>query len=156
MRAVLAALPVSLVICVSAVPAAPAKDAAVRTALQARYDMLARAFRKKDSRALMAGLTGDFTEKRDGQTLSRKQWEAEIAQILAGTRSVSRMAFKIDRLTVKGASAVAVAKLSLARSVTTPEGPRSQSLTRTSRDTWVKTSAGWRLKRMEVLSSKSE
>ncbi|MGC8667552.1 MAG: nuclear transport factor 2 family protein [Chthonomonadales bacterium] len=130
---------------------------AVRKALSARYAASDAALRKKDARVLMGMVTPDFTVKTAaGQTLTAKQLPALLEQEFAAIKEIKDSRWRILDLKVKGN--VATVKMTQTLSgVILGQDQKTHTLSSTnvSVDTWVRTSAGWKLRKSVELSEKT-
>lgn len=134
-----------------------AEDAAVRGQIEAQMARFQKAFRNKELAAMRSITTPDFTMKSpDGTVSSRKEAESVIAAEMKSIRSIKEWTLKIERLTVKGNVATAIVSERMVAQVANPLGKDRLSVANARmRETWIKTSAGWRYKRAEALSASS-
>ena len=134
----------------SATPSTPA-----RRELEAQYAMIQRAYRGRNPYAVFQLMTPDYTWKRVGMPiLSRRGAQQTLHEWLGRLRAVKGVAARIERVSVSGGSALVLRTATLAAVVADQAG-RAHDLvsTETSRDSWVKTRAGWRLRHTETLRS---
>ena len=139
----------------SAAPASGADKTRIKRELERQYGALTAALARKDVKAYMSMLTPDVVWVwEDGQVLSRNQIEAGLKADVAPTKKLVSNTFKIHRLELSRGTVITLIAGSTTRQVLnrfgTRETLRSSS---TRRVTWVKDSRGWKVKRIEVLSS---
>lgn len=145
---------------------APAAQAAVRQELEAHYARWAQAIKAKDRAALQQFIeqetTPDFVSRGPEGTQTRQQVLDALKSTNEPWEPPQELRVKIDRLTLQGDKAV-VRVSDQAEGVTTDRkltgdasGKPHRLVTRgVNRDTWVRTAAGWKLKRHEVLEVKT-
>ena len=108
----------------------------------------------KNIQSLLQFLTPDFTQKNlDGKTADRKAARANFEAAMRAMKSLSA-GFTIEKATSEKAGTLVTGKYLFA-GMTNPKGqgekPQQLALAFPMKTLWVKTSAGWRLKRMEQL-----
>jgi hypothetical protein len=158
----------SLVIGAAMAPAR-ADDAEVRRELEAAYARRSQALMARDAGALIRFFeektTPDYRLKAPQGQLTHQE---RIDRLKAGNTPWGApgddrpvvIRVTIDKLTVQGVEALAMASISQARNVTDPKvtGDASEKAHEmvnhlSSRDAWVKTATGWKLKLQEVLDN---
>jgi hypothetical protein len=100
----------------------------------------------------------DFTiKKKNGPLLTRKEYDAMMDKVYGSVTEVRDSSTTIDKLIPVNAGEVTVEATSKADMIlATPDGKTHELAgTGRSRDTWVSTSYGWRLKYSEELDSSS-
>lgn len=134
---------------------AAAKDAAVRKAIAAEYAKFSRAAKNKDVKAALSIGTPDLTVRQpDGQQMNRQQLEAMLSLQMNMVKQVKRVDIAIASLSVRGKQAVALVNMTLSGVVEDAQGKEREVISQNmSRDTWVKTDKGWRMKRSESVNS---
>jgi hypothetical protein len=142
-------------------PAARADDRTVRRDLDAIYAKYVQAAKQKEKTALKQFIqqytVADFQQKvPGGRTLNRAQVTAMMTEgPAAGTRIVDEQ-LKIHQLAVKGNVAVMTYNDQTTAIVADQQGKSHKIVsTSTSRDTWVKKPAGWKMRLSEVLQAKT-
>jgi ketosteroid isomerase-like protein len=132
-----------------------AKDAAVRKAISAEYAKFSRAAKKKDVKTALSIGTADLVVVQpDGQTMNRQQIEAMLSLQMNMVKQIRRVDIAIASLSVRGKQAVALVSMTLSGVVEDSEGKQREVISQNmSRDTWVKTDKGWRMKRSESVNS---
>lgn len=149
----------SLFLLLSATPvrADEKTNKAVLAQLVTLYSKAMRAYEKRDVQEFLRLTTPDFIAKRpDGQSMSRAEYEKHGQAELTKMRVIKETSVKVDRVSVQGGLAKAVSTITLTFSPVPDKTGISKTFTieSVSRDTWQKTSAGWRMKLTEGLSGK--
>ncbi|HLK55213.1 MAG TPA: nuclear transport factor 2 family protein [Chthonomonadaceae bacterium] len=132
------------------------EDAAVKKELTAQYQKMLAAFKAKDVKGLLAPATMDLTMKLpSGRIFTRTQLEDMYKKQFVNTRSVVVGKNEIAKLEVKGDQAITTMKAKWV--IIANQGGRYRTFdsTEEGRDTWVKTTSGWRLKTEEITKSKT-
>lgn len=137
-----------LLACASVALAAPADDTAIRS----KYDLYTKAYKTHNVKMIVDLTTDDYTSKvSNGKEVDR----ATFAQVMEGqVNTATSETLKVDKLDVHGVEATAVVTEKVRNDLKNPlTGQRSVvESSNTCRDTWVRTSAGWRLKHSETLA----
>jgi len=129
-------------------PAFAQEELQIRSDIQAAYDRMAGAFIRKDMAEIASFYTADarlvdVDGLESGPATAMAEFEANVRQFKElGVR------ITVDSVSLQGDQAVAMARLSFSGSVD------AQSLLRmevTSRDSWTKLAAGWRIRRQITL-----
>ncbi len=119
-----------------------------------QFEKMAAAMKAKNSTALAQFLTPDFTQKNlDGKTADRKAARKNFASAMKAMKTLSA-GFTIDKTTpVKSETEVIGSYLFAGMTQPMTTGGKSQQLAMSLpiKTLWVKTKAGWLLKRMEQL-----
>lgn len=133
---------------------ARANDAAVRKALVAQYAAMNRGAKSKDLNMMLKPLAPELmVTLPGGKTVNRAQTVVMLKQELAVVSSVQQSTTRIDKLSVKGNTAVAMVAEQVVGTVATPDGKTHKLNDSTSsRDTWIRTSSGWLMKSSVTLS----
>lgn len=134
-----------------------ADNGTVRKELESQMARFQQAFRRKDVAALRSITTPDFTMKAPNGRVSRRR-EAEVAMIaeMKSIRSIKQWTLTIEKLAVKGDVATAIVNERMTAEIAGPfDQPHTEVSQARIRETWVKTRAGWRYKRSELVSSSS-
>lgn len=148
--AILWSLLFSLVIVCS--PSALA-DRRAEQQIRAEYDKTVRFTKQKNVDGLLRQMTPDFLYKtKEGQILNRQTVELLMRQDFARIQTIHTRTTQIQRIQVTGNVAQVVTRERTVFTATDPQGkPVKMDLRATTRDTWVKTPQGWRVKITEVL-----
>jgi ketosteroid isomerase-like protein len=134
-----------------------ADDAAVRRQIEAQMAKFQQAFRRKDLAGMRAITTPDFTIKSmTGRVSTHKEADAALTLELRSLRSIPEWTLKIEKLVVKGDVATAiVSEHMVARIADSTGAEHADASFGRMRETWVRTSGGWRYKHAEQISSKA-
>lgn len=126
-------------------------DAAVRKQLVAGYNTIIAAMKAKDIKPIVAISTPDFTLKEGSHTFTAEQTMAREKKMFAATVPFGKITMTIAKLRVTGGTAVAT--VDFLSSVTVPvKGKNCTIIDRgQTQDTWVKTTKGWRMKRVVTI-----
>jgi Domain of unknown function (DUF4440) len=141
-------------------PAASAGDPAVRRELEANYATYVRAVKQKDKAPLKQYVekytVSGFRQKMpDGRTLDRDQVITMLTQGMGAARIVDEQ-LKIGKVSVKGSEAVVEYTERTTAVSPDPQGGSHRIVaSSTSRDTWVRTPGGWKLRLSEILAAKT-
>src|SRR5438876_151303 len=88
---------------------APSARADDKADIRALYAKIEKAFKTRDTKAIMSMATPDFTEKVGNQVFNAKQVEAQMRQEFAATKEQRDVEMKPDKIDVKGSKAVVLA-----------------------------------------------
>jgi ketosteroid isomerase-like protein len=134
---------------------ARADDDAIRKELDGCYAAMTKAFQQKDSKAYLAYMTDKYeVHQPNGRVLGRDVLDEALKKQIEVTSSAT-WDHEITKLSVDGDEAVAdVTAKYLGKTKGAQDKEISLGFETTSRETWTKTSAGWRLKRVDVLTNK--
>ena len=128
-----------------------ANDADVKKTLEVQYAKEIAASKAKDVNALMALSTPDFKVKMNGgKILTYAEVKQDFKEQFAHTQSIKELSVKITALKVTGDKAVATVQQKAVIVATVQGKVMTLSSEQTSNDTWVKTSAGWKLSYEEL------
>jgi hypothetical protein len=134
---------------------ARADENAVRRGFEVIYQQYTQAFQQKDSSAILRFseryLAPNWTEG----THTRQQWLSMLAKQPWTPSSESKG--KVERLTVDGNHAVVTFSEEHLIVMADPAGTAHRVTSRsTTRDSWLKSAAGWKCTRSEIQTTKSE
>ena len=137
-----------------------AQDNAAFKEIEEIHAKRTKAVRDKDFAYLKKHQADDYTEKaEDGTVLNRQQADAQTDELFATLKEVHEYSSKIDRITdgkVKGEVVVEISEAGKFGFLG-PDGKLHELLARgRSRDVWVLTRQGWRIKYHEELESHIE
>lgn len=141
---------------VAAAIVASADDAAVKKALDAKYDAFGKAFLAKKADVIGKMTTPDFTYTPFGQkAMNAKQTIALLKQQMAMLPSEGgTVTTKITKLTVKGNTAVAETTGEMTMKMTDPQKNDHTMVAKgTSVDTWRKVGSDWKMCKIVEKSS---
>ena len=139
----------------SHVPSVAAGERQMRTEIEALYARRDQAFTAKDNSFEKSLWTDDYTSKnKEGKISTRKEAEAESDAAAAMIKEVQKIETKVEEVK-EGANGEVTVMISAAGSIVlTLEGQEHKVEGESkSRDIWVKTSPGWKIKSHEVLES---
>ena len=129
-----------------------------RRTLQTLYDNMNKAAAKKDLNGVLAYTAPDFVATGvKGEKRTMADLRAQLTQIFPLLQSWSG-ASRIQQVTLKGGStATVVVRENVRMVMVNPQTGQKAVLdsTGTSRDVWVKSGNGWRMKQSRTLSSKT-
>ncbi len=133
---------------------AHADDKAVRKALEPMYRKMEQAFMKRDINAVMALTAPGFTGKSGKETVAAEKVQMELGMRFAMLKEMKSVKMTIAKLTVKGGNAVVVNRYAFS-GIIMPDKNKVVKMADTgvTRDTWTKTSKGWRLLQLETIRS---
>lgn len=126
---------------------------AQREALHAQYARMCRAFKEKDLQTLNQMLTAEATMTLPGgKTVQRKQvlegWNDWFGQV----QSVSTYSHRVQRISATDGEATASVTFAVSFTSVDNQGrPLEFRGNEKSRDTWVKTAEGWKLKHIVAI-----
>jgi hypothetical protein len=121
--------------------------------LTQEYATYVKAFADKEIGPIQAQLDPGWSGRIGGQTLSRAQLVRMTEDAMDATRSVQDMCITIRNVHIKGNVVTATVMDTASLVVWNEDRTATRTLASKNlrRDTWVRTSAGWRLRRSEVL-----
>jgi ketosteroid isomerase-like protein len=143
-------------LCAAITLPASAQDAAVRRTLDANYTKFIDHMKKKDTKAIVAMSTKDFTWKQvTGKVLNLTQAEAAMKEQLTNMPPITGFKNTITSLKLKGDTAVASTNSMIRMEGKDPQGKTHLiEIYGSSIDTWKKIGADWKMHRVEDLSQK--
>jgi ketosteroid isomerase-like protein len=123
-----------------------AKEA--RRAVEEEYARYHQAVKRKDVEAIMALLTPNYVWKLpDGTIYDYHQTKTALESYYSTVRAVTDVSTHIHRMTIKGNRAIAVVtERVVLQTVDSPRTIRTEHY----RETWVKTSSGWKIRQTEL------
>jgi len=136
-------------------PRAAAGESQVRADIEALYAKRDESFMAKDNTFEKSLWAEDYTSKnKEGKISTRQEAETESDGAVAMMKEVQKIQTKVEELK-EGPNGEVTVMISAAGSITlTVEGQDHKVAGQSkSRDIWVKTSQGWRIKSHEVLES---
>jgi len=128
-----------------------------KSEIQARYNAMAAAVKKKDFDGSMAFLTKDYVDiDLKGKKHSRKEFEALIKQQFELPLKMTTFDIKVTKATVKGAEVIVDNSSKLVFTITDPKTKKTHKLEQvaTARDVWIKPKDAWLLKSSATLTQK--
>lgn len=153
-RSVLLAL--SLLLAVVTVRIALADKRAERQ-IRAEYDRTVLYYKQKNVEGLLRQMTPDFLYKtKRGEIMNKQMVEAMMRAQYAQIKSVDKRVTRIKKMDIKGNTARVTTEEEIAVTIADDQGkPRKVVSKATTRDTWVKTPQGWKVKMTEVLNEET-
>lgn len=116
------------------------------------YAQYRQAVRRKDVKAALGILTDDYSVQAGNTAVPRWEVEKSLKQDFARTRSIDKWDMTIQDVAAHGNTLVVVLKESRSAMVDDANGrPRRVETEDRMRDTWVKTSAGWKNQKTEII-----
>ena len=122
-------------------------EATARKEIQALYSQVAKLYAKKDAKGIAGVMLPEAKLKgMDGKTLTRAQWLKETQQQMTSMKTID-IVYKIQTVKLKGQTAVVDRTMRVKAAGVAPSGQEIpiNALIAT-RDTFLKTREGWRLK----------
>jgi hypothetical protein len=149
--AVVFAVVISFVFVIAAPQAAKQK-----AELEAVYKQMDALREKRNIAGLMVYLSSDFKLKTmDGQELGRKQAEAAMKGALSTFKSIDDATTKVKSVAISKSDTIVNSESKLtATAVDEKKKSHKWVITTQTKDTWNKTSKGWRIKRVVELSTR--
>ncbi len=144
--------------CGAAALASP-DDAKIKKEMLAQFDKATAQFKARDLKGFMSMYTDDFKGVgMDGKAQTKKSIEAEMKDAMANTKSLDKAELSIEKVTSKGNTATTDSTMHLEMHVVDAKGEmgpkgkeHAMSMWEKSRETWVKTKAGWKVKSGQAL-----
>ncbi len=125
----------------------------VKGELEKEFDKYIKAYLNHDLKAIEAMCTPDFTEKMGGKVYNRKQALDMMKQEFASMPKGGTATIKVEKVTPKGNTAIAEASGMFKNKVKGQDGKMHEMVgSGKSRETFVKTAAGWKVKMVEELT----
>lgn len=125
--------------------------------IRAEYNKTIRYSKQKNVDGLLRQMTPDFLYKtKSGQVLSKQMVEMLMREQYARIKSVDKRTTTIKRMEIKGNTARVTTAEELVVTLMGAQG-RAQKVrsVATTRDTWVKTPQGWKVKMTEILNEET-
>ncbi|MCS6950106.1 MAG: nuclear transport factor 2 family protein [Armatimonadota bacterium] len=121
--------------------------------IRAEYDKTIRFTRQKNVDGLLRQMTPDFLYKtREGQILSKQAVELLMRQDFARIQEIKVRTTQIQQMQITGNTARVVTRERTVFTAPDAQGKLQRvDIRATTRDTWVKTPQGWKVKMTEVL-----
>jgi hypothetical protein len=140
-----------LLVCLSITSAAHAYDKSIGKSLKDMYAKKAEYSRKKDIKSLIALNTPDYkVVLRGGKTMNNEQLEEQLKLFFGLVVRNIRFDHEIKGIEVNGDGAVVLVEQKDKRIQKFPDGkPHEVEANVIHRDTWIKTTSGWKLKLTE-------
>lgn len=128
-------------------PAARADTPPSKSDVQALYNKLSAALKKKDIKAIEALTTPKVVNKTaDGRTLTRDEWMKSLDEQLKTFTALNSAVFTVTGVKMTGGNVVADSSLHLAATIADPNGkPHKLDVTNKEQDTWTKRNGKWLL-----------
>jgi ketosteroid isomerase-like protein len=126
------------------------------------YKKLVTALKAKSLEGVMAVGTSDFSMKAPGINMNTEQVKMQLKQTFAMMKSTPKVTMSIDKMSIKGKTAEVRSTGNMTMEIvdaTGNMGAKGQkhimSDMAVSKDTWVKTDKGWRMKVTESITEKT-
>lgn len=122
--------------------------------IRAEYAKTVQYTKAKNVEGLLRQMTPDFLYKtQKGEVMSKQMVEAVMREQFALMKSIDRRKSTIKKIEVKGNTARVTTEEELAFTFVDAQGKPHKAHTKaTTRDTWVRTQQGWKVKMTESLS----
>ncbi len=137
------------------VPVIAAQSSSTRREIQAQYDRQAQAFMSGDLDAISAQMAPDYTAEWNGRSINREQWLATARRIITMVRYHGQVTNTILRFTGEGSRATARVSQVASVNIQGSKGQHHIVSRSTSRQTWVHTSDGWKIRHVALLSMRA-
>jgi hypothetical protein len=125
-------------------------EESVRKELKSNYIKIVKGFKKNDPAVWEGFLTPDFKLKLFNGSVQDRQWVVNYVRNNARTFKVLKLNMTIKELKIEGDDAIAVVEQKSSRSFNDEKGTSHQlDVGALQRETWTRTSSGWRLKSVE-------
>jgi len=149
-------LAMSILLAVVAVRIALADKRAARE-IRAEYARTAQYAKQKNVEGLLRQMTPDFLYKTEkGDVMNKQMVEQVMRAQYALIQSVDKRTTAIKKMEIKGNTARVTTQEELVVTMLDPQGKRRKVVSKaTTRDTWVKTPQGWKVKMTEILDEKT-
>jgi uncharacterized protein (TIGR02246 family) len=136
---------------------ARADDAENKTAIQAVYDAAATALLAKDFEKAFALETDDYVwVNSEGKESAKAEADASTQQALESLKEIKSIEIKVGAVKTEGEEATAEVAQTAVVTITDDKGTdQAIKVVSKTRDVWVKTDAGWRLKRSTEIETKA-
>ncbi|GBC94898.1 hypothetical protein HRbin16_00683 [bacterium HR16] len=125
--------------------------------IRAEYNKTTRYSKQKNVDGLIRQMAPDFLYKtKSGQVLNRQMVEMAMREQYAHVKSVDKRTTTIKKMEIKGNTAQVTTAEEVVFTLVDVQGRRHKVRSvATTRDTWVKTPQGWKVKMTEVLNEKT-
>lgn len=125
-------------------------EESVRKELKTNYSRIVKGFKKNDPAVWEGFLIPDFKLKLFNGSVQDRQWVVNYVRNNARTFKVLKLSMTITELKIEGDDAIAVVEQKSSRTFNDEKGTSHQlDVGALQRETWTKTSTGWRLKSVE-------
>jgi len=125
----------------------------VQKELQANYNKIVSAFRKRDLKSVETYMSPDYTSRlKSGKVLSRAQTMADMKRQMNSLRNIS-FDRTVKSVTLKNGKALATTDFYLRGQVVDQQGyPHMMELISRYEDTWVRKDKGWKLSHSQLIN----
>ena len=122
----------------------------IRKELKASYALIVKGFRRNDPSVWEGFLVSDFKLKLFDGSVRDRQWVVDYVRNNAKTFKVLKLSMTIKELVIEGDDATVVVEQKSSRAFKDEQGKTHRlDVGALQRETWTKTSGGWRLKAVE-------
>ncbi len=123
--------------------------------LKASYEKLRQCLMKKDIKGMFAMCAPDMTWTEDGRTMKQAEMKSQMEMQVKATQKYDEITFKLNKVTVKGNTAVVECGNVVRADVMMPGAKKVSKVVSKSNsvDTWVKGKGGWMIKSVVVKKS---
>ncbi len=149
-------LAMSLLLAVVAVRIALADKRAARE-IRAQYARTVQYSKQKNVEGLLRQMAPDFLYKaKNGNVMNKQMVEQAMRAQYALIKSVDKRTTTIKKMEIKGNTARVITQEELAVTLVDAQGKPHKVVSKaTTRDTWVKTPQGWKVKMTEILDEQT-
>jgi ketosteroid isomerase-like protein len=149
-------LAMSLLLAVVAVRIALADKRAARE-IRAQYARTVQYSKQKNVEGLLRQMAPDFLYKaKNGNVMNKQMVEQAMRAQYALIQSVDKRTTTIKKMEIKGNTARVITQEELAVTMVDAQGKPHKVVSKaTTRDTWVKTPQGWKVKMTEILDEQT-
>jgi ketosteroid isomerase-like protein len=149
-------LAMSLLLAVVAVRIALADKRAARE-IRAQYARTVQYSKQKNVEGLLRQMAPDFLYKaKNGNVMNKQMVEQAMRAQYALIQSVDKRTTTIKKMEIKGNTARVITQEELAVTMVDAQGTPHKVVSKaTTRDTWVKTPQGWKVKMTEILDEQT-
>jgi len=149
-------LAMSLLLAVVAVRIALADKRAARE-IRAQYARTVQYSKQKNVEGLLRQMAPDFLYKaKNGNVMNKQMVEQAMRAQYALIQSVDKRTTTIKKMEIKGNTARVITQEELAVTLVDAQGKPHKVVSKaTTRDTWVKTPQGWKVKMTEILDEQT-
>lgn len=139
------------------VASAVSADKRAEQQIRAEYNKTIRYTKQKNVEGLLRQMTPDFLYKtKSGQVVNKQMVEMAIREQYAHVKKVDKRTTTIKKMEIKGDTAVVTTAEEAVFTMMDVQGrPHKLRSIATTRDTWVKTPQGWKVKMTEILSEET-
>ncbi len=147
----------TVAVCALLVASVALGDKRAEREIRAEYAKTVQYTKQKNVEGLLRQMTADFLYKTpNGQVMSKQMVEQAMREQFRMIQKVDKRTTTIKRIEVKGNTARATTEEVLAFTFLDAQGKPHKVYTRArTRDTWVKTPQGWKVKMTEALSEET-